>query len=210
MRKFSNNDVFSEWTIICAYHKKTKFNSWKHLCRCACGEIRSVAGVHLRTGASKGCGCSARKEFSERLKTHGYTGTRTYKCWKGIKKRCFNEKDQAYPRYGGAGISMCSSWKDSFESFLSDMGECPDGLTIDRIEGTKGYYKGNCRWASYTTQARNRKQYTDMPTGVSVLPSGRFRATICTNYKSRHIGCFSTIDQAVTARKEAELSDWGK
>lgn len=208
MRKFSNNQVFGSLKIISAYYEITKYKHWKHLCLCSCGSKTIQAGVHLSTGAVISCGCIKNSKTSARLKTHGWTGTRTYNIWKGIKKRCYNVKDHAYSRYGGAGILMCDEWKSSFESFLSDMGDCPEGLTIDRINGSDGYHKDNCRWATYTAQARNRRQLTDMPTGVSKLPSGRYRALICVNYKTSHIGVFDTIEEAAKARKDAEGEDW--
>jgi hypothetical protein len=70
--------------------------------------------------------------------------------------RCERRENSNYRHYGGAGITVCDRWKN-FESFLADMGERPDGYTLDRIDGTKGYTPGNCRWATPKEQMRNRK-----------------------------------------------------
>lgn len=80
-----------------------------------------------------------------------------YKVWRGMKTRCYNENEKAYPRYGGRGIKMSDSWRDSFESFFSDMGARPSDLhTIERVDNDRGYEKGNCVWATMLEQCRNR------------------------------------------------------
>ena len=92
---------------------------------------------------------------------HGHTRhdgwrSRTYEAWSSMLSRCNNPKHKAYARYGGRGIEVCARWR-IFENFLADMGECPDGLTLDRFPNRDGNYEpGNCRWATYTEQARNR------------------------------------------------------
>ena len=72
-----------------------------------------------------------------------------------MKGRCLNPKHKAYPAYGGRGITVCEKWL-KFENFLKDMGERPEGKTLDRKDNDKGYYKGNCRWATSDEQYDNR------------------------------------------------------
>lgn len=87
---------------------------------------------------------------------HGGHGTLTYARWKSMNQRCSPTNAERLPKYAGAGIAVCERWK-SFDVFLEDMGECPNKLTtLDRIDNTKGYEPGNCRWATKTEQCLNR------------------------------------------------------
>lgn len=72
-------------------------------------------------------------------------------------QRCTNHKNKYYPNYGGRGITVCQEWRDSFENFLKDMGECPSKHQIDRIDNNGGYRKENCRWVTPKTNSRNRR-----------------------------------------------------
>lgn len=87
---------------------------------------------------------------------HGLTGTPTYKAWSGMKRRCYAAHSIDFKNYGARGIKVCDRWLDSFDSFLADMGVCPPGLSIDRINNDGNYEPSNCRWADRVTQSRNR------------------------------------------------------
>jgi hypothetical protein len=87
---------------------------------------------------------------------HGKADSPTYHSWEAMKQRCMNENDKQYPEYGGRGIVVCDEWQN-FEQFLADMGERPDGYSIDRIDNDAGYNPENCRWTDHQTQCRNRR-----------------------------------------------------
>lgn len=143
------------------------YNKYKHLkwyVHCECNNITTVIGTSLKAGLTQSCGCLHKEKITEpRKKKHGYAGNNkrgsrnpTYSIWASMLARCNNSKNYAYNDYGGRGIYVCKEWYD-FKNFLEDMGERPEGLTLDRKENDKGYYKENCRWATYFTQANNRR-----------------------------------------------------
>lgn len=95
---------------------------------------------------------------------HGRAGTNdpTYESWKHMRSRCNTITNKNYDRYGGRGITICKRW-DDFNLFLEDMGECPVGLTLDRIKNNQGYKPSNCQWADRKQQAQNRDPFNSNP-----------------------------------------------
>lgn len=89
-------------------------------------------------------------------RTHGMYGTPTYKSWQAMLKRCYAPGNASYDNYGGRSIKVCKRWR-KFENFFADMGERPDGMTLDRLEVNKNYTPKNCRWATRTQQRANRR-----------------------------------------------------
>lgn len=90
--------------------------------------------------------------------THGMSRTPLYRVWDSMVRRCTNPSHKKWRLYGGRGITICERWL-KFENFYADMGETPTGLTLDRIDNTKDYEPGNCRWATYSEQNKNRRAY---------------------------------------------------
>lgn len=87
---------------------------------------------------------------------HGKSRSPAYLSWRAMRDRCLNQNSTSYRWYGAAGIKVCERW-ERFESFLADMGERPAGMSLERIDRTKGYEPSNCRWATSKDQARNRR-----------------------------------------------------
>lgn len=97
---------------------------------------------------------------------HGLYSHPLYCTWSTMKARCYNIKSAKYPLYGEKGIRVCERWRGSFALFLEDMGERPEGCTLDRIDNLKDYSPENCRWATYSDQNRNRRPYKRTKTGL--------------------------------------------
>lgn len=122
----------------------TRTGQARWVATCTCGNTTTVSGPLLRKGHTKSCGCLHKDVIS----THGRYKTRTYRLWGAMHQRC-----RKHPHY--SGITVCAEWA-AFEAFLRDMGECPDGMTLDRLDNTRGYEPDNCRWATMREQVRNR------------------------------------------------------
>lgn len=90
------------------------------------------------------------------IKTHGMTNTPTFKVWQGIIARCERPSSISYKYYGAKGIKMCERWRNSFLNFLEDMGERPQGMTIDRKDSSADYSPENCKWATIHQQNNNK------------------------------------------------------
>ncbi len=138
-------------------------NHLRWLVRCDCGVEKIVIGKHLRLGKIRSCGCYRKEKSSlngKKAKTHGhsinYKQTKTYQSWVSMKSRCLDKRNKNYKRYKDKKIKICDRWKNSFENFLKDMGERPEGTTLDRVDNDGNYEKSNCKWVDRKTQARNR------------------------------------------------------
>jgi hypothetical protein len=143
---------FERWTVTGFGHKNSRGEMY-WLCKCDCGTEQAVRANGLTGGRSTSCGCY----HKEAVTLHGYTKSKTFKSWESMLQRCTNPTAPDYPKYGGRGIEVHPAWADSFEAFLADMGERPEGKTLDRINVNGNYTPDNCRWADLSTQQRNRR-----------------------------------------------------
>lgn len=127
-------------------------------CRCDCGKTGVFASSNMRNGSTKSCGCLGAERRLKAITKHGLTGSLEYKSWSGMKKRCLQKSSKAYRYYGGRGITICKRWRNSLLNFVADMGPRPSPAhSLDRVDNSKGYAPGNCRWATFLDQARNKR-----------------------------------------------------
>lgn len=156
---------FGRLTAIRFSHKKlygTKgCSNYFWLFKCDCGNETTAQKARVIGGFTTSCGCY----WTEIKTTHGNTKwkdgkhhvSRTYSSWISAKSRCYQKSQPYYYNYGGRGIKVCDRWKNSFENFLADMGERPEGTSLDRIDSDKNYEPSNCRWSTPKEQAANRR-----------------------------------------------------
>jgi len=133
--------------------------------------------------------------------------TRTYRSWSQMKERCLNVNSNKFPHYGGRGITICERWM-KFSNFHADMGERPEGMSIDRIDNDGNYEPENCKWSTSSQQNRNRRINTRNKTGISgvcwVNRDRKWQAFIWFNGKQKHLYTGDDLFEACCRRRHAE------
>ena len=137
----------------------SKRNRRRFLCVCECSKRTIVTGPDLRRGSQVSCGCYRNERITRYGKSsakHGMSKTGVYRSWFAMHDRCYKEYSPSYKWYGAKDVSVCERWK-KFENFYEDMGDRPDGQTLDRINPYGNYEPSNCKWSTPLEQHKNRR-----------------------------------------------------
>jgi hypothetical protein len=138
------------WQFLCVFTKHGRTLKYKTICDC--GKIQVLGADAIKSGDA----CCGMIKSNIRRATHKKTNTAIYRTWAAMKERCYNPKNSRFKDYGGRGIKVCERWMDS-SRFFADMGERPNGTTLDRIDVNGNYEPGNCRWQTPWQQSNNRR-----------------------------------------------------
>lgn len=138
-------------------YRTRSYASARLVCQCDCGQTCVVRGAALRDGTTRSCGCLQRDVATTHGDTPASGDSREYEAWHHMKARCLRPTHPQWKNYGGRGITVCARWSESFAMFLADMGRCPLGRSLDRIDNDAGYAPDNCRWATAQQQGMNRR-----------------------------------------------------
>lgn len=176
------------------------------LCQCTCGNTKKAVGDDLQQGNTQSCGCWRDELRVLRKTTHGMYLCPEHISWRSMKQRCYDKNYDSYHNYGGRGIKVCDRWFDpenGFINFLEDMGERPDGASLDRIDNEGDYTPENCRWATGLEQVHNRRKSSKSPNkykGVIWIEGvGKWRVTLYYNGQTYNVGHFYDEKEAARA-----------
>lgn len=149
--------VFGKLKVIGKFEPDVRSKNSKWLCICECGREIVFERPNLRRKGIHSCGCSTSQTIKNTFTKHGMTESNAYRAWTDMKTRCLNPKNISYKNYGDRGITIGEYWINSFENFLKDMGNPKSGMSLERLDNDKGYFKENCKWIEKKDQAKNRR-----------------------------------------------------
>lgn len=203
---------FNSLTVVGEGYKTEKNRFLE--CLCECGRSTFASYSALRKADIKSCGCQQHAH----MKTHELSDTKEYATYHRMLGRCLNDKTTYYSEYGGRGITVCDRWLEKegvgFINFINDMGLCPKGHSLDRIDVNGAYSPENCRWADSFLQAYNKRVYKSNTSGIVgvtwIERDKKWSSRISVNGKRIALGLYLEFEDAVLARENAEIKYYGE
>jgi len=184
---------------------RLKGNGAWWICQCKCGKQKEIRSSSLIQGKTNSCGCEQKNRIAKAVTTHGMRYTKTYSMWGAMRSRC-NRLNQDY---SARGITYDKRW-NSFENFLSDMGEALEGMSLDRIDVNGNYEKSNCRWATREQQANNTRANVFVEWQGKKQTIAQWSKELNMNYdklRSRIVKYHWSLDRAFTEGNTPEPAD---
>jgi len=193
---------FGKLTVIKEGENKGKNTTW--ICKCDCGEEKTILAYNLTSGKSKSCGCVRGEKLGNLVRTHGFSNTRLYHIYKGIKQRCHNENNPAYMYYGGKGVSICNEWNCDYLKFKewSLNNNYDEFVSIDRINPDGNYCPENCRWVSMQKQQNNKLNSMFVTIGDDKLTIAEWADKSKTNKQTLYSKFYRLITQLGLENKD--------
>lgn len=184
---------FGKLTVIAFDKKQGTMAKW--LCKCECGNVKSIRGDHLKRGEIRSCGCIA--------KANPLRQTRIYRLWMAMNCRCNSNNENTRKSYKDKGITVCEQWKKDFFAFYdwSINNGYADNLTLDRIDVNGNYCPENCRWTTRQVQSINTSKLFNPTTGI--FWSKEMKKWEASLGKLKHLGYFDNIEDAIKCRQNA-------
>lgn len=183
-----SGQTYGRLVAICREKVAGRHTHWRF--KCECGTEKVIKLDHVRQGRVQSCGCLRVEVTTSRSVTHGHSvgrkASRELKSYNHAKARCQNPNNAKYPQYGGRGIKMCDAWSQDAAQFLKDMGPCPPGHTLDRMNPNGNYEPENCRWATSHQQARTRTDNVLVEYQGSTMILKDYAALMGLGYKRLH------------------------
>lgn len=160
---------FGKLTVV--ERVQSKKGRSRFVCLCDCGAESVVVGTDLKSGNTTSCGCVKKViGFTSNLIHGGSAGDMAgaYRSWRSMKQRCTNPNSRGWGEYGAKGITVCERWM-TYDNFYADMGDRPDGYSLERVDVTLGYSPENCKWIPHPEQAKNKRNTVRYQYGDEVL-----------------------------------------
>lgn len=208
---------FGRLTVTDFEHAKPPYRGWMWVCRCDCGEMRTLVVSDVKSGKTRSCGCLHDEACTERaIKFRHRVGDhkRLYSIYNGIKKRCYATREPRYKDYGARGIRMCDEWLNpvnGFDNFAewSFSHNYNDDMTIDRINVDGNYEPENCRWIPLREQALNKRDTLRVTYQGQTIPLRELCDKRGVNYDTVHNRIYSlkwSVEKAIETPSQQDGS----